>query len=118
MDLSSIIAELKREQERIGHAIASLLGGSTPSTKGDGRKEKRGRKGGMSAEGRRNISLAMKRRWAERRGKGATTSSVKAKAAKAAPMKDRRGHALTPAGRKRLSEMMKQRWAARKKASD
>ena len=118
MDLSNIIAELKREQERISQAIASLLGGSAPSTKRRGRKAGPGRKGGMSAAGRRNISLAMKRRWAERRAKGASTAPVKAQAAKAAPTKDRRGHALTPAGRKRLSEMMKQRWAARKKASE
>ena len=116
MDLSSIIAELKREQERIGQAIASLLGGSAPSAKRRGRKPGSGRKGGMSAAGRRNISLAMKRRWAERRAKGTSPSTPKA--SKTGAVTGRRGHALTPAGRKRLSEMMKQRWAARKKASE
>lgn len=117
MDLSSIIAELKREQERISNAIASLLGGAAPTTKRRGRKPGSGRKGGMSAEGRRNISLAMKRRWAERRSKGASPMAAKSKAAKPAASSGR-GRGLTPAGRKRLSEMMKQRWAARKKASD
>jgi hypothetical protein len=50
------------------------------------------------------LSLAMKRRWAERRAK-------KLSAKTAAPK--RRGQ-LTPAGRKRLSEAMKKRWAERK----
>jgi hypothetical protein len=49
------------------------------------------------------LSLAMKRRWAERWAK-----KLSAKAA--APK--RRGQ-LTPAGRKRLSEAMKKRWAER-----
>ncbi len=48
--------------------------------------------------------MAMKKRWAERRGK--TT-------AKAAAPKRRGG--LTAAGRKKLSEAMKKRWAERRK---
>jgi hypothetical protein len=47
----------------------------------------------------------MKKRWAERKGKKATSTAKKT-----------RQGGISAAGRKRLSEMMKKRWAARKKA--
>ena len=104
MDLSTIIAELKSEREKIGRAIAALIGSAGVSGKGATRKAARKRRGGITPAGRRRLSLAMKRRWAERRAK---KSSAKAAAPK------RRGQ-LTPAGRKKLSEAMKKRWAERK----
>ena len=105
MDLDKIIAELKREREKISRAIATLLEGSGVSAKGPTRKAARKRKGSMTPEGRRRLSLAMKRRWAKRRAKGLSP--------KAAVPKRRGG--LTAAGRKRLSEAMKKRWAERKR---
>ncbi len=104
MDLSTIITELKREREKIGRAIAALVEGAGVSGRGATRKARRKRHGGITSAGRRRLSLAMKRRWAERRGKNLS--------AKAAAPK-RRGR-LTPAGRKRLSDAMKKRWAERK----
>lgn len=104
LDLSTIIAELKSEREKIGRAIAALIESAGVSGKGATRKAARKRQGGITPAGRRRLSLAMKRRWAERRAKN---SSAKAAAPK------RRGR-LTPAGRKRLSEAMKKRWAERK----
>jgi len=111
VDLNKIVNELKSERDRLGRAVAALLNeargavGARIAT-APGRRRK-----GITAAGRRRLSLAMKRRWAERRGKGAT--AAKAKASVAAPK--RRG--LTPAGRKKLSEAMKRRWAEKKKAA-
>ncbi len=104
MDLSTIIAELRTEREKIGRAIAALIESAGVVGSGAARKAARKRQGGITPAGRRRLSLAMKRRWAERRAK-------KSSAKTAAPK--RRGQ-LTPAGRKRLSEAMKKRWAERK----
>ena len=105
MDLNSIISELKSEHERLGRAIAALLPSVAVGTRGRPRKAGRlVRKGGITPEGRRRLSLAMKRRWAKRKMKKVSGKS-------SAPRK--RG-GLTAAGRKRLSEMMKKRWAARR----
>ena len=113
MDLNSIITELKTERDRIGRALAALLdeakvavGATTRKIVGPTRRGK-----GLTAAGRRRLSEARKRRWAERRGKG--SAAPKAAASKAAAPKRRGG--LTPAGRKKLSEAMKKRWAERKK---
>jgi hypothetical protein len=104
MDIQSIIAALQEERNRLQQAIDALAG-TTDSTSN---RVRRGRKPGrhMSADARRRIGLAMKKRWAERKGeKGA--SAVK---------KANRG-GISAAGRRRISEMMKQRWAAKKKAA-
>ena len=77
MDLERIVADLKQERNRLSRAIAELEGtnssrpvrktsvaaGHSPATTGD----KRGK--GLTPEGRRRLSLAMKRRWAERKKK-------------------------------------------------
>ena len=108
MDLNSILNELKSERDRLGRAIAALLDEARGAVSGP-KTAKRGRRGkGITAEGRRRLSLAMKRRWAARRGKG---SPAKA----AAPTKRRGG--ITPAGRKKLAEAMRRRWAEKKKAA-
>jgi len=71
MDLEKILTDLKRERDRLIHAI-TLLSGDSAAPKKTSRKRttKRKRRGGMTPEGRRRLSLAMKRRWAERRRKG------------------------------------------------
>ena len=107
LDLNSIITELKTERDRIGRAIAALLEDAKTAVSGTVRRAgalKR-RRGGITAAGRRRLSQAMKRRWAERRI-GKTTG-------KASAPKRRGG--LTAAGRKKLSEAMKKRWAEKKK---
>ena len=74
LDLAGIIADLKQERERISRAIAALEGSA--STLGEKRVSSAGQGGpaseenkrrGMTPEGRRRLSLAMKKRWAERR---------------------------------------------------
>lgn len=64
MDRNEVIRELKQERERLTAAIDALEG-LAPAAR-------RGRKPGrhMSADARRRIGLAMKKRWAERKRKG------------------------------------------------
>src|ERR1039457_5748561 len=107
LDLNSIITERKTERDRIGRAIAALIEGANVAVSGTVRRAgaPKRRRGGITAAGRRRLSQAMKRRWAERR-MGKTTG-------KACVHKRRGG--LTAAGRKKLSEAMKKRWAEKKK---
>ncbi len=80
MDIDSIVADLKKERDRVVKAIAALVGmGSTTTGKRRGRKPgvkvaatTRKRRGGISKEGRKKLSELMKKRWAERRKKGMT----------------------------------------------
>jgi hypothetical protein len=117
MDIENIVAVLRSEFERIGHAIG-LLENNTPTKARIGRPPGSGRKsrtpkssGGLTPAGRRKLSEAMKRRWAQRRG-GKAPAKATPPAIAAGPKK--RG-GITAAGRKKLSEAMKARWAARKR---
>ena len=65
MDTEQIIAALKAERQRIDKAIAALGGGSRAARTTQGRRGPRH----MSAEARKRISDAQKRRWAEQRKK-------------------------------------------------
>ena len=75
MDIGRIVAELKQERDRLSQAIAALEGQS-PKTIARrsavphraARSKKRG--GRLTPEGRKRISEAMKRRWAEQKKKG------------------------------------------------
>jgi hypothetical protein len=80
LEIDRIVADLRREAERIGKAITALLGsaadaagatktkrGRKPSAPGAQKRKRRGR---LTPEGRKRLSEAMKKRWAERRRKG------------------------------------------------
>jgi hypothetical protein len=72
LDLQKIVSDLTAEKDRIVRAIEALL--ESPSKRGPKRGVKRQRatgrrRGGMTPEGRRRLSLAMKKRWAERKRK-------------------------------------------------
>ena len=73
MSVESILQELKKERDQLNRVIAALEGMDSTSQKVGRPKrsaqsaEKRG--GGITAAGRRRLSEAMKRRWAERRKK-------------------------------------------------
>jgi hypothetical protein len=75
VEITRIVAELDKEIARLKEARALLAGSNTSGTKTRKTparpKKSRGR---MSAEGRRRIAEAMKKRWAERKkqqsGKG------------------------------------------------
>ncbi len=76
MEIDRIVADLRREAERIGKAITALLGSATGAPAKRGPKpgsqgaQKRKRRGRLTPEGRKRLSEAMKKRWAERRRKG------------------------------------------------
>jgi hypothetical protein len=77
LDLQRIVADLKKERDRLIRAIAALVGSASQqgAKKGSAGAPKRAgvtrkKRGGITPEGRRQLSLAMKRRWAERRKKG------------------------------------------------
>jgi hypothetical protein len=83
MSVDRIVEELKQERARLERAIAALAEPSSP--KGVARKARGATqqsaatqqrvapqttmRGGMTPEGRKRLSLAMKKRWAERRKK-------------------------------------------------
>jgi hypothetical protein len=72
LDLQKIVSDLTAEKDRIVRAIAALI--ESPSKRGPKKGVKRQgatgrRRGGITPEGRRRLSLAMKKRWAERKKK-------------------------------------------------
>ena len=73
MDLQKILSELKAERDRIVRAIEALGGIASSSAitkkRAGGARGPGRRRGGITPEGRRRLSEAMKKRWAERRKK-------------------------------------------------
>jgi hypothetical protein len=76
LDLDKLVTELKDEADRLGRAIAALVGsafsGGVKKTRAGRPKAatpKKRKRGGLTPEGRRRLSIAMKKRWAERRKK-------------------------------------------------
>ena len=72
MDFQKIVSDLTAEKDRILRAIEALL--QSPSKRGPKKGVKRPRatgrrRGGITPEGRRRLSQAMKKRWAERKRK-------------------------------------------------
>jgi len=78
LDTERIVEELKQERARLDRAIAALDGTASPKvatrkarvTAQPPIASQETKHGGMTPEGRKRLSLAMKKRWAERRKKG------------------------------------------------
>jgi hypothetical protein len=78
LDTDRIVEELKQERTRLDRAIAALDGPASPKvvarkarvTPQQPAAPQETKRGGMTPEGRKRLSLAMKKRWAERRKKG------------------------------------------------
>lgn len=77
MEIDKIVADLKKERDRLVRAITALIGAGAAAT-GSKRGRKRGskasttkrkRRGGITKAGRKRLSQLMKKRWAERRKK-------------------------------------------------
>ncbi len=112
--LNDVIKKLEQQRIGIERALAALrdiegpglenaVPAAVPAARG---RRKAKRKGGMTPEGRRRLSEALKARWAAKKVGSA-----------AAPAKAKRKGGMTPAGRKRLSEALKARWAAKRAGS-
>jgi hypothetical protein len=72
LDLQKVVSDLTAEKDRLVRAIEALL--ESPSKRGPKKSVKRSqatgrRRGGITPEGRRRLSLAMKKRWAEHKKK-------------------------------------------------
>ena len=70
VEVNKIVAELDKEIARLKEARALLAGGASTSRSTTSAKKavaRPAKKSTMSAEGRRRIAEAMKKRWAERR---------------------------------------------------
>jgi hypothetical protein len=109
--ITTAISELERQKIVIDRALSALraLDGSGQAVMGNsgglGRTKRR-----LSAEGRRNIIAAAKRRWAELR---AAENGAPAKTT--APIKKTKKRVLSAEARKKMSLAAKKRWAAQKK---
>jgi hypothetical protein len=78
LDIQKIVSELEREKDRISKAIAALVESASSSltrrksigaAKAVAPGKRRKRRGGITPAGRRRLSEAMKKRWAERKRK-------------------------------------------------
>lgn len=113
--LNEVIEKLEQQREAIERALNALrdVGGSAPLASA-GRRPGPARKGGMTPEGRRRLSEALKKRWAAKRAASAVRSKSTGKAAKKAVKKT---GGMTPEGRKRLSDALRKRWAVKRAAA-
>jgi hypothetical protein len=100
-----------RDLEAPGEVTASSAASAPSPAPARGRPAKR--KGGMTAEGRRRLSEALRARWAAKKA----GTPVAASPAAAAPAKAKRKGGMTLEGRKRLSEALRKRWAAKRAGS-
>jgi hypothetical protein len=111
--LDGIIAQLEHQRVAIERALAALReaeGIEAPASSPLPSSGVATRKGGMTPEGRKRLSAALKKRWAAKKAaaEGATA---------AAPQKAPRKGGMTDDGRRRLAEAMKRRWAVKRAAS-
>ena len=114
MKSANAISELEHQRDAIDRALSALgaIGTSEPkpgvtnNSAGVSRGKRR-----LSAEGRRNIIAATKKRWAEKRaaqdGAGATQKTV--------PAKKMKKRVLSAEARKKMADAARKRWAALKK---
>jgi len=78
LDTGKIVAELRRERDRLSRAIAVLEGQSPKTTAKNSSAPNRAassqKRKGLTPEGRKRLSDMMKKRWAEKRKKGSKKS--------------------------------------------
>ncbi len=71
MNLAGLLSELRSERDRLNQAIAAIEGITSDGARRQPRtRAKRGRRGGISAAGRKRLSMLMKKRWAQGKMKG------------------------------------------------
>jgi hypothetical protein len=116
--IKDVVARLKRQKTAIDKALAALRGidaldGHKPGVEVSEAVPSRSskRKGGMTPEGRKRLSAALRKRWAAKRAAEGATGATLAEA----PATKKR--AFSAATRKRLAEAMKKRWAVKRAGS-
>ena len=114
--LNEVIEKLEQQREAIERALLALreVGGaaaSVPVPAPATRPGRAKRKGGMTPEGRKRLSEALRKRWAAKRAASAVRTKT---TTKTATKTKRKAGGMTPEGRKRLSEALKKRWAAKR----
>lgn len=112
--LKEVIKRLEQQRTAIERALTALrevdgtAAETSPETSMAPVAAKRGRKakhkGGMTPEGRKRLSEALKKRWAAKRAGSAVRPAAKRKGG------------ITAEGRARLSEALRKRWAAKRAA--
>ena len=65
MDTKRILSELKSERARIDRAIAAITGISSDGVSRPATFARKKRRGGISAAGRKRLSMLLKKRWAQ-----------------------------------------------------
>jgi tRNA G18 (ribose-2'-O)-methylase SpoU len=119
--LKEVIKGLEKQKTAIERALAALreVDGtaveSAPLAAAPARRGRPKRKGGMTAEGRKRLSEALKKRWAVKRAASQVKPLSFVKTQAKAKAKKKGG--MTPEGRKRLSEALKKRWAVKRAAA-
>ena len=110
--LANVISELEAQRDTIERALSALraiaASGTTEAPNNSAGASPAKRR--LSAQGRRNIIEAAKKRWAAiRAAKNGTAPK------KAAPAKKAKKRALSAEARKKMALAAKRRWAAQKK---
>ena len=110
--IASVISELERQKDAIDRALVALrtVVASAPKQRADNPAAVSHTKRRLSAEGRRNIIAAVKKRWAEKRA-----AQDNALPKKTAPAKKTKRRVLSAEARKKMADAAKKRWAAQKK---
>lgn len=122
MDTSKVLSELRAERDRINHAIAALEALGTNSSRAASRVEPtrepahtlKGGKHTMSPVTRKRLSLAAKKRWAEKKN-SAPPQATAQPAPKPVAAKQAKKRTISAAGRRRIAAAAKKMWVERKK---
>jgi hypothetical protein len=107
--LTGIIAQLERQKTAIERALSALRaveGSEAPAQVSNAPVTRRG----MTPEGRKRVSAALKKRWAAKKAAEAAPAATPAPAV-------RRKARITPEGRRRLADAMRRRWAVKRTAA-
>ena len=116
--IKDVIASLERRKTAIEQALEALreidaVDGQQPGVEVAAAVTSGGpkRRGGMTPEGRKRLSAALKKRWAAKK----TAEGAAARVTKEAPATKKR--AFSAATRKRMAEAMRKRWAVKRAGS-
>ena len=112
--IASAISELEHQKDAIDRALEALRAigttGAKPGATNNSAGVSRGKRR-LSAEGRRNIIAATKKRWAEKRAaQGGATAMTKA-----APTKKAKKRVLSAEARRKMADAARKRWATQKR---